>query len=217
MSRGSYGLDERLHHVPARGNRGEIIAFYAVAKLKDGGHQFEVMWREAVDRIMLSTQSGGKYGPWKDNYEEMGRKTVIRRLSKYLPLSIEFATAAAMDGMAESGQDQHLDQVLTGEWSVVQQPDEDPAEDQTADAGGADSFPRQDADGRWYDADGTVYDPDRHGWSREHDRPSVTAEGRFRARRRVRKEEASGAGAGGGDTPPQGGGWPDDDAGMDLE
>lgn len=113
-----YGLDEKLEHKPALGERGDIIGFYAVAKLKDGGHCFEFMSLHQVREIMAATQSKGKYGPWKDHFTEMGRKTVIRRLAKYLPLSIEFQTAAALDSMAESGRDQQLD-TFDGEFSVV--------------------------------------------------------------------------------------------------
>lgn len=121
-----YGLDEKLEHRPAMGERGAIIGFYAVAKLKDGGYCFEFMSRLQVEQIMAGTQSKGNYGPWKDNFSEMGRKTVIRRLAKYLPLSIEFQTAAALDGMAESGKDQGLDAstIIDGEFAVV--PDDMP-------------------------------------------------------------------------------------------
>ncbi len=118
-----YGLDEKLEHKPALGERGEVIGFYAVAKLKDGGHCFEFMSLHQVREIMAATQSKGKYGPWKDHFVEMGRKTVIRRLAKYLPLSIEFQTAAALDSMAEAGRDQHLD-TMDGEFTVL--PDDAP-------------------------------------------------------------------------------------------
>lgn len=101
-----YGLDEKLNHTPAMGDRGGVIGFYAVAKLQGGGHAFEFMSLHQVREIMKATQSKGGYGPWKDHFIEMGRKTVIRRLAKYLPLSIEFQTAAALDGMAEAGKDQ---------------------------------------------------------------------------------------------------------------
>ncbi len=113
-----YGLDERLTHKPALDDRGDIVGFYAVAKLVGGGHAFEFMSLRQVEAIMLASQSKGKYGPWKDNFIEMGRKSVVRRLAKYLPLSIEFQTAAALDGLAEGGKDQHLD-AFDGEYSIV--------------------------------------------------------------------------------------------------
>lgn len=117
-----YGLDEKLNHTPAMGDRGEIIGFYAVAKLKDGGHSFEFMSLHQVQEIMKATQSKGKYGPWQDHFIEMGRKTVIRRLAKYLPLSIEFQTAVALDNQAEAGRDQRLD-TIDGEFMVVHDED----------------------------------------------------------------------------------------------
>lgn len=127
-----YGLEEKLEHKPALGERGKVIGYYAVAKLKDGGHCFEFMSQHQIDQIMVGTQSKGKYGPWKDHPIEMGRKTVIRRLAKYLPLSIEFQTAAALDSMAEAGKDQKLD-ALDTEFSMV--PDDAPVDFQDVEFG----------------------------------------------------------------------------------
>ena len=124
-----YGLDEKLNHTPAMEERGDVIGFYAVAKLKDGGHCFEFMSRYQINEIMANSQSKGAYGPWKDNFVEMGRKTVIRRLSKYLPLSVEFQTASALDGMSDTGKDQHLDTVINGEINIM--PDDAPVIEET--------------------------------------------------------------------------------------
>lgn len=117
-----YGIDEKLNHTPAMGERGAVIGFYAVAKLKDGGYSFEFMSLHQVQEIMRATQSKGRYGPWADHFVEMGRKTVIRRLAKYLPLSIEFQTAVALDNMAAADKDQKLD-TIDGDFMVV--PDDD--------------------------------------------------------------------------------------------
>ena len=48
-----YGLDEKLNHTPAMGERGQVVGFYAVAKLKDGGHCFEFMSTHQVEQIPL--------------------------------------------------------------------------------------------------------------------------------------------------------------------
>lgn len=114
-----YGLEEKLAHRPAMGERGAIIGFYAVAKLKDGGHAFEFMSLHQVQEIMSATQSKGKYGPWKDHFSEMGRKTVIRRLAKFLPLSIEAQTAVALDELATVGKDQHMDSAIEADFMVM--------------------------------------------------------------------------------------------------
>lgn len=109
-----YGLNEKLRHVPSRGQKGEMIAVYAVAKLVGGGHQIEVMWKEDVDAVRASSKSG-KTGPWQEHYEEMAKKTAIRRLFKYLPVSVEMQKAVALDEQAEAGvQDNN---VFDGEFS----------------------------------------------------------------------------------------------------
>jgi recombination protein RecT len=118
-----FGLDEKLRHVPAQQDAGDIIAVYAVAKLVGGGTAFDVMWRAEVDKIMKGTQSKGAYGPWKDHYEAMVRKTALRRLFKYLPVSIELSKAVEIDARGEAGKDQGLESALSGEWSVVDDDD----------------------------------------------------------------------------------------------
>lgn len=82
-----YGIDEKLNHTPAMGERGEVIGFYAVAKLKDGGYSFEFMSTHQVQQIRDASQGfqqAKKYNkeaahPWTAHFVEMGRKTVIRR------------------------------------------------------------------------------------------------------------------------------------------
>lgn len=83
-----YGDDERIEHEPALFNAGGMIAVYAIATYRDGSKAREVMTIDEIDRIRAISRSG-KSGPWKDHYEEMAKKTVIRRLSKSLPLSAE--------------------------------------------------------------------------------------------------------------------------------
>ena len=101
-----FGFDETLEHEPlAPSQRGDRKGVYAVARLKDGSVHFEWLWSEEVEAV--KTQSLKKMkrpsGPWIDNEDEMWRKTAIRRLAKYLPLSVEFAKAAAVDELADAG------------------------------------------------------------------------------------------------------------------
>lgn len=114
-----YGLHEDLQHVPCEtGDPGPLTHVYAVAKLKDGGIQFEVMSRADVEKVRAQSKAGGN-GPWVSHFEEMAKKTVIRRLFKYLPVSIELQQAVTQDERAESGVTQDNASVLTGEYSVV--------------------------------------------------------------------------------------------------
>lgn len=118
-----YGLNEKLVHRPdiESVDRGHIVAFYAIAHMKDQGYAYEVMSNAAVKEIMLNSQSKGKHGPWKDHYEEMGRKTAIRRLSKFLPLSVEMVTALDLDEKASLGKEQDLSGALDCEWTIEEE------------------------------------------------------------------------------------------------
>lgn len=98
-----YGIDETIEHVPHAGeNPGPLTFVYAVAKLKDGGVQFEVMSRAEIESIRAKSKAG-QSGPWVDHFEEMAKKTAIRRLFKYLPVSVEMARAVTMDEQADAG------------------------------------------------------------------------------------------------------------------
>jgi recombination protein RecT len=118
-----YGTDEHLKHKPARDNTSAIIYAYCVAKFKNGSSTFEVMTKADVDAIRARSKSAHN-GPWVTDYEQMARKTVVRRLMNYLPLSIEIARAAAMDGQNEVGV-QDMSEILDVEATEV--PQEQPA------------------------------------------------------------------------------------------
>lgn len=87
-------IGEHLKHRPLiDGVRGDFRLVYAIAKTKDGGRYVEVMTKEQVDQVANVSRSkdknGNTVGPWKDWYPEQARKTVIRRLSKRLPMSTD--------------------------------------------------------------------------------------------------------------------------------
>lgn len=113
-----YGLNETLTHIPGENEDAKITHVYAVAKLKDGGVQFEVMTFKQVEKVRSQSKAGNS-GPWSTHWEEMAKKTVIRRLFKYLPVSIEMQKAVIMDEKAEAGVDQENASVIHGEYSVV--------------------------------------------------------------------------------------------------
>lgn len=99
-----YGVNDTLIHKPARGRlRGPVTDYYALAKLRSGGHSFFVMNRPEVeehrDRFATTKTRAGKiFGPWVDHFDSMGQKTVIRLLAKYLPKTPRLAVASHVDG-----------------------------------------------------------------------------------------------------------------------
>lgn len=86
----SQGIEAGVTHLPKfPGDRGKAIGAYAIAKFKDGSDpQIEVMDAAAIERVRKVSKSSGS-GPWVQWWEEMARKTVFRRLSKWLPLDAE--------------------------------------------------------------------------------------------------------------------------------
>lgn len=81
------GIDEQPVHEPDWfGNRGAVVGVYAVARLKDGTRVSEIMGKVEIEKVRAISKSKDK-GPWVDWWEEMARKTVLRRLSKRLPIS----------------------------------------------------------------------------------------------------------------------------------
>lgn len=108
----AYGLTERLEHIPSgEADPGEVVAVYAVARLKDGGQQFEVMTRREVDEIRQRSRAKDS-GPWVTDFAEMAKKTVLRRLCKMLPASVELARAVSLDERADLGLPQQLEDVI---------------------------------------------------------------------------------------------------------
>ena len=103
------GLRPDIIHKPARGDRGEMTHVYCVWNLKSQSDpQFEVMDREQVYKIRgrssSKTREGKVVGPWVTDEPEMWRKTVVRRASKYMPITCDdFQRAVAVDNIAEGG------------------------------------------------------------------------------------------------------------------
>ena len=94
-----YGLEPKLVHKPADSDRGEPIKVYAMFKTKSGGYGFEVMSMDDVRRHAEKYSQAYKSGfsPWRTNFEEMAKKTVLKRVLKYAPLKSDFVKAVVQD------------------------------------------------------------------------------------------------------------------------
>lgn len=106
------GIESRITHKHGLANRGEMIGAYCVWKLKNGEMQFEIMSKEQIEEIRNRSEgwkafAAGKIKstPWSTDPAEMWRKTVVRRATKYMPLSTEAQRAVAIDNAAEGIED----------------------------------------------------------------------------------------------------------------
>ena len=93
------GLEPKLRHIPAMKNRGGIAWVYAIYRLKSGGKVFEVMSFEDIEnhKKKYSKAASKGFSPWQTSWEEMAKKTVIKKVLKYAPLRAEFARAVSDD------------------------------------------------------------------------------------------------------------------------
>lgn len=106
------GTDPNIDHRPNILDPGPMVAVYAVATPKEfGPKQFEVMTKADVDKIRNSSKAKNS-GPWVDWYEEMARKSVVKKLSKFLSLSPEMAVAVEVDNRAEASEVKAIDDVI---------------------------------------------------------------------------------------------------------
>lgn len=109
----SYGSDQHLTHRPG-GRRDMPIYAYAFARLKTGD-AFEVLpyaqvlaVRDQSQGYKSAVEAATKYGgairsPWATHEHEMAAKTMVRRLAKWLPMSLEFNQASTIDSLSENG------------------------------------------------------------------------------------------------------------------
>lgn len=94
-----FGLEPKLTHIPADTDRGEPVKVYAMFKTKSGGYGFEVM---SMDDVRSHAEKYSKayskdFSPWKTNFEEMAKKTVLKKCLKYAPLKSDFVRGIVQD------------------------------------------------------------------------------------------------------------------------
>lgn len=93
-----YGLEQKLTHKPIlKGDRGEVIGYYAVYHLDTGGSSFAFMTKDEILNFAKKKSKSFNKGPWQTDFDEMAKKTVIKRLLKYAPVSIEMSKAISSD------------------------------------------------------------------------------------------------------------------------
>jgi len=101
-----YGLSPRLVHKPAKGDRGQVTHFYAVATLNTGASAFVVLSPEECKALRGRV---GTSGSIKDPMRWMERKTALRQLVKLLPKSTALDVAVNAD--ERSGTELHAERV----------------------------------------------------------------------------------------------------------
>lgn len=128
------GLEPKLVHKPALTDRGKLILVYALWKAENGGYGFEVMSKDDIDTHArkYSQSYSSTSSPWKSNYEEMAKKTVIKKCLKYAPLRSDMLRAVNTDETIKSSISVDMSEVapneVEGEYEEMEQQTETAAE-----------------------------------------------------------------------------------------
>lgn len=111
-----FAAENPIRHKPHMGgDRGKSIGAYCLARFKDGSVHPEFMTMADIEKIRKRSRAANK-GPWVTDYDEMAKKTVVRRAAKYWPLTVEMASALDLDNQADKGDEQLvLDAVIEEE------------------------------------------------------------------------------------------------------
>lgn len=134
-----YGLEPKLVHVPADTDRGDPVKVYAVFKTKSGGYGFEVMSMEDCRKhaqAYSKAYTSGYSSPWKTNFEEMCKKTVLKKVLKYAPLKSDFVRGVAQDETIKTEIDE--DMYSVGNTIVVEDYSVDDGTGEVTESDGAD-------------------------------------------------------------------------------
>ena len=80
------GLNRKFRHVPVFKDRGAMIAVYAIARIRGGEPQIEILTADDVEAVKaVSPSHNDPSSPWQNFPAEMWRKSAVKRLFKYLP------------------------------------------------------------------------------------------------------------------------------------
>jgi recombination protein RecT len=106
------GIDKApTHKQNTFGDKGDIVGCYCTVKLKSGDYITEEMDIEALSKVKGTSKSlqgkGAKYSPWNTFPEEMMRKTVVKRASKYWPSCERLRTAVDVINEHEGLETEH--------------------------------------------------------------------------------------------------------------
>jgi recombination protein RecT len=121
------GITRSLVHKPYAGDGGKAVFWYAIARRMEDMAlmNYAVLTRAKVEKRRNASKS--KNSPaWSTWYDEMALTKAVREVCKFLPLSVEMATAIASDGAVRTDIAGHADEHLV-DW------DDDVAEAEVVD------------------------------------------------------------------------------------
>jgi len=101
------GMNRHLSHkIDIRKERGEVIAYYCLVELTNGGVQFAVMTKKDAenhrDKFSKAYRKDDKENIWNKNFDAMALKSVVIKTLKLCPISIEALEAVSREEMNDT-------------------------------------------------------------------------------------------------------------------
>lgn len=97
----AYGIEGTLRHKPLiSGDRGSVMGYYALFELHNGGVSYLYLNKEEVmehAKKFSEAFKAGRNTPWTSDFDEMAKKTAVKALLKYAPLSTELRNTVQQD------------------------------------------------------------------------------------------------------------------------
>ncbi|MCM3144327.1 recombinase RecT [Brevibacillus sp. MER 51] len=119
-------------------DQGNPVRYYSAYKLKDGAFDFVTMTAEQCQKHAMKHSSAKKegrlVGPWKDHFESMCKKTCIKEMAKYMPISIEVQEKLATDeAVLKLRKDNGIesDNIFDVDYKVVDEGNSEPEQEAT--------------------------------------------------------------------------------------
>jgi len=122
-----YGLEPKLRHIPTMdADKGKVAWVYAVYHLVSGGYGFEVMSAADIEAHRNKFSKAKNSPAWSDSWDEMAKKTVIKKALKYAPLKSDFVRAMTSDETTVNAviDDKDVD-LVQAEYEVTEEDDAD--------------------------------------------------------------------------------------------
>lgn len=97
--------------------KGNLVGAYSVFTLEDNTRDYYFASLEEIDKVKeCSKSANSKFSPWNNWYDEMVKKTVIRKGMKFYPMILDNEQRVALDSV-----DNDVDFNLNKKQNVVQQ------------------------------------------------------------------------------------------------
>lgn len=131
-------IAQALSVIKERGakDEGKPVRYYAAYHLKDKAFDFVTMTEEQclkhANKHSKSKFNGQLTGPWKDHLQSMCKKTCIKEMAKYMPISIEVQEKLATDeAVLKLRKDNGIesDNIFDVDYKVVEQEQEEPEQE----------------------------------------------------------------------------------------